>query len=207
MCVFQKFRSLSRDRSVGGNPRIVDELVLEGKLDFEEPLREEWFNCTLLHLATYPGRTSCFTAATQTSEGAAMTAATQTEKESPVPLLAGQVKASATERGIQTGRSGSDTPESGYESASGSVSGNGGEGSSVRTHTEAASRAVRHRTEPEQKEPPRLAPRAPKRGMGREAVEGVTPALKSGNKVPPGMSLKTNRRPSYWNGDPAHMCK
>ena len=38
----------------------MEELVLKGKLDIEEPLGEVWFNCTRLHLAAYSGYTSCF---------------------------------------------------------------------------------------------------------------------------------------------------
>ena len=132
--------------------------------------------------------------ATQTEMERSVAVATQTEKqaitsigtqsEAGIGIERQAMKSVGTQSGavaIQTARSRGDTPESGYESAR---SENGGEGRSVRTYAEAASRRARHRTEPEQKEPPRLAPRGPKRGT----TMATLPARRL-SQVQPGKSM------------------
>jgi len=107
-----------------------------------------------------------------------------------VALQAEQSSVGTPECGYESAeRDRGDTPESGYESVR---SENGGEGSSVRTYTEAASRTARHRTEPEQKEPPRLAAgwgiavlaRGPERGTTM-----ATPPARRLSQVQPGKSM------------------
>jgi len=45
--------------AIGGTPRVVEELVMKGKFDIEEPWEAQW-NRTPLHSAISSGRTSCF---------------------------------------------------------------------------------------------------------------------------------------------------